>query len=513
MTPYLQMLNITKTFGKLVANDRINFNVNRGEIHALLGENGAGKSTLMNILYGLYQPVSGEIILNNKQVEINSPLDAINMGIGMVHQHFMLIPALTVLENVIVGLPSAKKPFLDLKKAEQKLQELAGKHNLKINPGVRVSQLPVGIQQQIEVLKALYRGAELLILDEPTGVLTPQETKELFHTLRSLAHDGKSIIFITHKLNEVMEISHRVTVLRQGKVIGTVNTSETSTEELARMMVGRDVLCTERSSKKHETGEEVVLKVDGVVAVNDRRITALKGISFTLKKGEIVGIAGVDGNGQSELAEVVTGLRPVQRGKVIVNGRDLTNSSPASYIEEKVGYIPEDRKQTGSIKGFTLAETAVMKNHPQAPYSRYMLLQNQEIHSYSEKLVDDYDIRTQSIHLTAHLLSGGNLQKLILARELSNDPRLLIAMHPTRGLDVGAIEFIHKQLLHASEKGTAILLISTELDEILLLADRILVLYEGEIMGSFAAGEYDVERIGLMMAGVKEPVSDYREGA
>jgi len=498
---YLEMVNITKTFGDLVANNDISFDVKAGEIHALLGENGAGKSTLMNILYGLYQPDEGDIFLNNEKVTIESPLDAIHLGIGMVHQHFMLIPALTALENVIIGLPSSREPFLDLVSAEKRLMELAERHDLQIMPRAKVSQLSMGAQQRIEILKSLYRGAELLILDEPTAVLTPQETTELFRTLRSLADDGKAVIFISHKLKEVMEISDRITVLRQGEVVGTVKTIETSSTELARLMVGREVMFS-LEKPEGSIGQEV-LRVEDVYALNNFNAMALNGISFSVRSGEIVGIAGVDGNGQSELAEVVTGLRKVVQGKVQVNDENMTDLSPRRFIEQNVAYIPEDRQEVGSIKGFSLAENAVLKNHDKPPFSNRRILQYPAIYKYTEELVEEYDIRTQSIHLSAHLLSGGNLQKLILARELSGNPELLVAMHPTRGLDVGAVEFIHSRLLKAKSQGAAILLISTELEEIMSLADRIIVLYEGEIMGSFPVDRYGLEDIGLMMAGAR----------
>lgn len=499
MKTILKMQGITKQFGVFKANDDIDLEVNEGEIHALLGENGAGKSTLMNILYGLYSPTSGEIFIKGKKVTIDSPLKAIDLGIGMIHQHFMLIPAFTVLENVILGSEPTKRAFLDLQEARSRIIELAKRHSLRVDPDAKVSNLSVGLQQQVEIIKALYRNADLLILDEPTGVLTPQENVELFETLRSLAKNGHSIIFISHKLDEVLEISDRVSVLRRGKKIATVNTKDVSKQELARLMVGREVVFN--VNKEPVVPGKELLQIKDLHVTGERLASTLKGISFSVREGEIVGVAGVDGNGQTELIEAIAGLRKVESGQIIVNGVDITNKSPKEILEQKVCLIPEDRKEVGSVNKFNLAENAILRNHCKKPFANKLFINFKEVNRHTDNLIKEYDIRAAGKEMQANLLSGGNLQKLILAREINMKPQVLLAMHPTRGLDVGAIEFIQKKLLEQRSKGIGILLVSTELDEIMNLSDRIIVMCNGIITGILEQKDADIELIGRLMAG------------
>jgi simple sugar transport system ATP-binding protein len=501
LTKVVEMKNIVKRFPGVLANDHINFEVEKGEIHALLGENGAGKTTLMNILYGLYKPDEGEIYVKGKKVEIKSPLDSIKLGIGMVHQHFMLVPPLTVTENIILGLKSSRGPLLDIPQAEKRISELSEKYGLKVDPKAKIWQLPVGHQQRVEILKALYRGADILILDEPTAVLTPLEVRELFKILKSMKEHGNSIIFITHKLDEVMAIADRVTVLRAGKVVSTVNKDQTNKVELAKMMVGREVLF--RLEKAPPKIGKAVLEVEGLKALNDKGLLALKGISFKVHKGEIFGIAGVAGNGQTELAQVITGLRKAISGRVIINGKDVTNKPPKEIIKQKTAYIPEDRMRLGLIRDFSVAENLILKIHDTPPIANGFFLNFSEIGAFSERLIKEFNIVTPSKDVAAAKLSGGNLQKLLLARELSLNPELIIAEQPTRGLDVGATEYIRKKLLEERDRGAAVLLISYELDEVLSLSDRIAVMYEGEIMGIVKPEEVTIEEIGMMMAGSK----------
>ncbi len=500
----LRMEGIVKIFPGVLANDHVNFSLEKGEVHALLGENGAGKTTLMNILYGLYKPEEGHIYLNDKEVKINSPLDAINLGIGMVHQHFTLVPPFTVVENVVLGLKSPREPFLDLKGAAEKIKEIAKRYNFKIDPWAKVWQLSVGEKQRVEIIKALYRGANILILDEPTAVLTPQEANELFEVLKDMKEEGKSVVFISHKLDEVMKISDRVTVLRDGKSIKTLNTKDTSPQELARIMVGRDVIFT-LSKSEFKPGKEVI-KVEGLKALNDKGLLALDGISFSIREGEILGIAGVSGNGQKELEEVIYGLRPLKEGKIYLNGEDITGKSPAYLIEKKVSYIPEDRMERGLILDFEIKENAVLETHKDPPFAKNGFLNYKEISNFTQELVRDYNIKVPAINAIVKVLSGGNLQKLILGREISRDPVFLIASQPTRGLDIGATEYIRERLLRERENRKAILLISEDLEEILSLSDRILVIYEGRIMGILDPEDArrNIEKLGLLMAGVKE---------
>jgi simple sugar transport system ATP-binding protein len=503
------MDRICKRFGQVQANDRVTFEAEAGEIHALLGENGAGKSTLMKILYGLYQPDSGDIHLHGEKVKIRSPQDSIRLGIGMVHQHFMLVPPFTVAQNVVLGLPSPRRPFLDTNRAAARVRELADQYGLKVDPDTYIWQLSVGAQQRVEILKALYRGAQLLVLDEPTAVLTPQETKEFFATLRAMAERGHTVVFITHKLEEVMEISDRCTVLRDGKVVGTVKTSETTEAELARMMVGREIVF--RIEKKPVQPGEVVLDVRELSVMGERGLMAVRGLSLQVRAGEILGVAGVDGNGQTELAEAILGLRRTVAGRIIIAGRDMTGASPGQVIEQKVTHIPEDRMSMGLVPDFSVQENLILDCCDDTPYSRHpvrngkggWLLDTGAILNHAQKIIADYNIKAPGPTATTRLLSGGNLQKVVLARAMCHAPRLLVAAQPTRGLDVGATEFIWKRLLAEREAGRAILLISADLDEVLQLSDRIAVLFEGEVTGLLPAQDIDMVELGLLMTGAK----------
>lgn len=497
---HLEMRNIVKTFPGVLAADHINFDVRAGEVHALLGENGAGKSTLMKILYGLYQQNEGEILLNGERIQIPSPMAAINHGIGMVHQHFMLVPTLTVAENVALGLKSSREPLLDLDVVSRRIEQLAQTYGLNVDPAAPVWQLAVGERQRVEIIKALYRGAALLILDEPTAVLTPQEVDELFVTLRRMVSDGHALIFISHKLHEVLAISHRVTVLRDGRNVGTVPTSEATRQSLARMMVGREVLL--QYERADAPAGEVRLQLDGLRAKSDRGTEALRGVSLALRSGEIVGLAGVSGNGQRELAEVIFGLRPLIAGTITLEGRDVTGQPPAKLNHVGMSYIPEERMVDGVIKDFSVAENLILQDHGEPPYSKASFLRPRAIAEVVGRLIRNFNIRTPTQQTLIRSLSGGNIQKLVLARELARSPRVLIAAQPTRGVDVGATEYIHQRLLEQRAKGTAMLLISEDLDEILALADRIAVIYEGEIVGMMDRSQADIEQLGLMMAGV-----------
>ena len=498
--PAVSMRGIVKRFPGVLANDHVDFEALPGEVHSLLGENGAGKSTLMNILSGLYVPDEGEIRIFGKPVVFRSPRDAIAHGIGMVHQHFMLVEMHTVAENMVLGL---NKPrfVLNLRQIEREVAQLSAQYGLHVDPRARIWQLSVGEQQRVEILKMLYRGARILILDEPTAVLTPQEVDDLFATLRRMTADGKTVIFISHKLEEVMAISDRITVLRAGKKVATVRKDETSPAELARMMVGREVLF--RVEKEEREPGEVVLEVSGLCANNDKGLPALKNVSFTIREGEILGVAGVAGNGQRELAEVLTGLRKATAGTVTVLQCDVTNCSPRKIIGEKVGHVPEDRLGMGLVPNLPVSDNVIMKSYKERPISAGPFLSGGAIRQFARNLVEQFQIATPSVQTPVRLLSGGNLQKTLLAREISISPRLMIAMHPTRGLDVGATEAVRRLLLDQRKEGAALLLISEDLDEILELADRILVLYEGEVQGIVPAKDADVGVIGLMMAGVK----------
>lgn len=495
----LCMENIVKKFPGVLANDRVCFDVNAGEIHALLGENGAGKSTLMRQLYGLYRPDSGKILINDIEQHFRYPQDAIQAGIGMIHQHFMLVPSLTVVENVALGLRSSRGPLLELDEVEKRLMDLSDLYHIKVDPKSFVWQLAVGEQQRVEILKALYRGAELLILDEPTAVLTPQEVDELFITLRQMTSDGHALIFISHKLPEVIEISNRITVLRDGRVVGTRNNENITKAELATMMVGRPVIL-QYEKKPAQIGVSR-LNVENLFVTGDRKKDALKNVSFEIRSGEILGLAGVSGNGQRELAEALAGLRPVRKGKIIINGKDVTKVAPDKRIQTGQSYIPEERMREGAIKEFSVAENFILEDHNHSPYCQGVFLNFKMIEETTQRIIEEYNVKTPSIKTPIKNLSGGNIQKLILARELSRKPNVLIAAQPTRGVDIGATEYIHQKLLEQREAGTATLLISEDLDEIRALSDRIMVFYEGEIMGILPSSEATLEKLGLMMAG------------
>ncbi len=495
----LEMRGITKEFPGIVANDHVSFELARGEVHALLGENGAGKSTLMNILYGLYKADAGEIVLRGKPVTFTSAKDAIEAGIGMVHQHFMLIPVMTVAENIVLGNePVREGLLLDEAGAEQRVRELSHQFGLAVDPSALVSQITVGQQQRVEILKALYRGADVLILDEPTAVLTPQEASELFGIIRSLQADGKSIIFISHKLNEVLEIADRITVLRRGKTIETVLREGATQESLAKAMVGREVLL--RVDKPPAQPGETLLEVEDLHVVDDRGIEKVSGVSFAVRAGEIVGIAGVDGNGQSELIDAITGLRRLQSGAVRVAGRECVHASPRQMLDAGVGHIPEDRQRRGLVLEFTIAENIALHDYAEPPDAKWGWLFPSRLVERARVLIKQFDVRGGGPLTRAGGLSGGNQQKVVAAREIARDPKVLIAAQPTRGLDVGAIEYLHRRLVEERDEGRAILLISLELDEILSLSDRILVLYEGRIAGEHE-GEVSEEQIGLEMLG------------
>lgn len=507
--PVLEMRGITKRFPGVLANDAIQLTLGTGEIHALLGENGAGKTTLMKILYGLYEADQGEIIVRGQRVTIREPNDALRLGIGMVHQHFMLIPPFTVAENLVLGAePVLKSGLMDRARARREVIEISEKYGLAIDPDARVSTISVGMQQRVEILKALHRGADILILDEPTAVLTPQEAHELFLVMRRLAQSGRSIIFISHKLKEVTEVSDRVTVIRRGRVIGTVATRDTNVRQLANMMVGRDVELTVQKSPRIP-GEDI-LNVRSVYAQNNRRLPALKGVSLKVRAGEILGIAGVEGNGQSELVQAITGMRRITSGSISVKGVDVTNLPPRRVFDASVSHIPEDRHRHGLILDFTVAENLVLQTYHKPPMSRGMVLSWDSIKSHARRLIQEFDIRTPDEDVPARSLSGGNQQKAIVAREISRGPDLIVAAQPTRGLDVGAIEFVHRRLVEARDAGKAVLLVSLELDEILALSDRIAVMYEGQIVGTMDAHEATEEQIGLMMAGVHAQASEER---
>ena len=492
------MQRITKRFGSFCANDCIDFCLKKGEIHALLGENGAGKTTLMNILYGIYTADEGSICVNGKPESIVSPRNAIACGIGMVHQHFMLVTNFTVAQNMVLG--QKDRFWLKIPEVEKKLEELSAKYGLKINPRAKVSELSVGEQERVEIMKALYREAQILILDEPTAVLTPQETKDLFAVLRSLSQSGISIIIITHKLEEVMEITDRVTVLRLGKKIATVNTAQTNKHELAKMMVGRDVLLNVERPNSHIG--ETVLELKDVFA-SDNRTKKLNGISLSVREGEIFGVAGVDGNGQRELARAIYGLLDIEEGEICFCGKRIDGSSVERVIRSGISYIPEDRILDGLLGEFAVEDNFIIQTLDE--YTRFGLFSNQKIRRNAQRLIEEYDVRTNGPTQAVKYLSGGNQQKLIFAREFERAPKLLIASQPTRGLDIGAIEYVWSRIMNAKSRGAAILLISTELEEILTLSDRIAVLYEGRIAGDVVAREdADIQRIGLLMAGAKK---------
>ena len=501
-TPLLELRGITKRFPGVVANDHVDFDLVKGEVHALLGENGAGKSTLMNILYGLYHPDEGEIRLNGRPLRIDSPHVAIDNGIGMVHQHFMLIPVMSVAENIVLGVEPRSGPFLDLDAAEERVRELSGRFGLAVRPEARIDSISVGMQQRVEILKALYRGAEILILDEPTAVLTPQEAEELFAIVRSLQAEGKSIIFISHKLNEVLQIADRITTLRFGKQVGTVPREGATQESLARMMVGREVVL--RVEKPPVQPGEILLAAEDLVVVDDRGLEACRGVSLEVRAGEIVGLAGVDGNGQSELIDALTGLRQPASGRIVVGGRDVTNATAREVLDNGMGHIPEDRQVRGLVLDFSLAENLALHDFRTPPESRFGWLFPRRLVERARRLLAEFDVRGGGPQTPAASLSGGNQQKVVVAREVSRDPRVLVAAQPTRGLDVGAIEFVHRRLVTERDEGRAIMLVSFELEEILSLSDRILVVYEGRIVGEYPPDVSEEELGFAMTGGVKD---------
>lgn len=498
----IEMRGIIKRFPGVLANDHVDFELLQGEIHALLGENGAGKSTLMNVLAGLYRQDGGTILVNGQAVTLSSPRDAIKHGIGMVHQHFMLVPSQTVTENILLGLEEPHF-LLRLNEYNPKIEQLGEHYGLKVDPKAKIWQLSVGEQQRVELLKMLYRGAQVLIMDEPTAVLAPQEIEGLFQTLRAMVAGGKSIIFISHKLQEVMAIADRVSVLRKGKLTAAgIKITDVTRQELAKMMVGRDVLF--KIEKKAQEPGRVVLEVDNVQAENDKGLPALRGVSFEVRAGEVVGLAGVAGNGQGELAQVITGLRPCKFGQILLDGENITNRPALVAIQHGVSYIPEDRTQVGTAPNLSVTDNVIMKKYRKPPISHGWTLDSTEAARFATNLKESYDIIVPTVKTPARLLSGGNLQRVILAREISGQPSFMVAVQPTRGLDVGAIEGVHRLLLAQREAGAGILLISEELEELLSLSDRILVLYEGHIMGEITGGADDqatVEAIGLMMTG------------
>ncbi|MCS6845284.1 MAG: ABC transporter ATP-binding protein [Caldilineales bacterium] len=518
MTPVLELRNITKRFPGVLANDHINLTLEEGEIHALLGENGAGKSTLMNILYGLYHPDEGEIYIRGQRTQINGPTDAIRQGIGMVHQHFMLVPVLTVTENVMLGNESVKGLVLDRKAVAARIREISQRHGLEVDPDVRVEDLSVGVRQRVEIIKVLYRNANILILDEPTAVLTPQEADDLFEILRSLRSQGVSIIFISHKLREVLALADRVTVIRRGRVVGETPTKDANQAMLAEMMVGRRVALTVQ--KPPAKPGEVVLAFKNLKVLDNLMHLAVNGASLEVRAGEIVGVAGVQGNGQTELVEALTGLRPVQDGTITIAGKDVTNASPRVITECGVAHIPEDRQEDGLVLPFPIHDNLVINTFYHPPFANGWVVNHEAIRQQAERLVQEFDVRTPSAAVPVATLSGGNQQKVIVAREMSRPIKLLIANQPTRGLDVGSIEYIHRRILEKRDQGVAVLLVSAELDEIMGLADRIAVMFKGKFTAVVDADEVSKEQVGLMMAGssleealahAPKPVSKERE--
>lgn len=503
MEHIIEMLHITKEFPGIIANDDITLQLNRGEIHALLGENGAGKSTLMSVLFGLYQPEKGEIKKNGEVVKIKDPNDANDLGIGMVHQHFKLVHNFTVLQNIILGVETTRHGLLKMDDARKRVMDLSHKYGLMVDPDAIIEDITVGMQQRVEILKMLYKDNDILIFDEPTAVLTPQEIEELMKIMRSLANEGKSILFITHKLNEIKAVADRCSVLRKGKYISTVNVNEVTKEELSEMMVGRKVNL--QIEKDEAISEETVLEVNNL-SVNSKSNNKklVDNVSFKVKKGEILCIAGIDGNGQSELIYALTGMGPIDSGSVILNGSDITHDSIRKRNSKGMAHIPEDRHKDGLVLDYTLGENLMLKRYYTKDYQSKGFIKFKKVENYTNKLINQYDIRSgQGSKTIARSMSGGNQQKAIIAREVDLDPNILIAVQPTRGLDVGAIEYIHKQLIEERDRGTAILLISLELDEVMNLSDRILVIYEGKIVADLNPKEVTVQELGLYMAGSK----------
>ena len=503
----IEMRKITKKFGDFVANDHINLEVKKGEIHALLGENGAGKSTLMNMLAGLLQPTSGEILVKGEVARLDSPSKSAKMGIGMVHQHVMLVEAFTVAENIILGNEVTKKGgILNLKKATEEIKELSERYGLAVDPSAKISDITVGAQQRVEILKTLYRGADIIIFDEPTAVLTPSEIAELLDIMRNLVKEGKSIILITHKLDEIRAVADRVTVIRHGKSIQTVPVADSTSEELAEMMVGRAV--SFKTEKIPANPKDVVLSVKDLVVNENRGVPAVKELSLDVRAGEIVGIAGIDGNGQSELVEAITGLRKVESGNVIIKGVDMTNERPRKITELGVGHVPEDRHRDGMVLDMTIAENIALQTYYKEPFSKHGFMNYNKLNEHARELMAEFDVRAASELVAGGALSGGNQQKAVIAREIDRNPDLLIVSQPTRGLDVGAIEYIRKRLVAERDKGKAVLVISFELDEILDVSDRIAVIHDGKIQGILDAAQTNKQELGILMAGGKVKKED-----
>ncbi|MDI3094280.1 ABC transporter ATP-binding protein [Priestia megaterium] len=495
----IEMLDIRKEFPGIVANDNITLQVKKGEIHALLGENGAGKSTLMNVLFGLYQPEKGQIRVNGQEVKITDPNVANDLGIGMVHQHFMLVQNFTVTENIILGNEPTRTGKINIKKAAQDIQELSNQYGLSVDPYAKIQDISVGMQQRVEILKTLYRGADILIFDEPTAALTPQEITELIQIMKKLIQEGKSIILITHKLKEIMSLCDRCTIIRKGVGVGTVNVQETNPDELAALMVGREVHF--KTEKKTATPKEAVLTIKELVVEDSRGVEAVSSLNLSVRAGEIVGIAGVDGNGQTELIEAITGLRKIKSGSITLKNQELSTLSTRKITESGIGHIPQDRHKHGLVLDYTIGENIGLQTYYQKPMSKSGILNYKEMYKKAKELIAEYDVRTPSEYTQARSLSGGNQQKAIIAREVDRSPELLIAAQPTRGLDVGAIEFIHKKLIEERDKGRAVLLVSLELDEVINLSDRIAVIYEGKIVDIVDPKETNEQELGLLMAG------------
>jgi len=503
----LEVRNITKRFPGVLANDRVNFDLRKGEIHALLGENGAGKTTLMNIIYGLYTPNEGEFFISNgeglQQVQIHSPNDAIQAGIGMVHQHFMLVPVFSVAENIILGQEITKGPSLDLRTARQKITQLSEEYGLEIDPDAIVEDIPVGVQQRVEIVKALYRNARILVLDEPTAVLTPQEVESLFRIMRQLTERGVSIVFITHKLKEVLAVADRITAMRRGQVVGTTTPAESDEHKLAAMMVGREVILT--VDKIPANPGEVVMEVKDLSIIDERKVEVVRQVNFQVRAGEILGIAGVQGNGQTELVESLSGLRERKSGQVLLDGKEIPELSPRLNVEAGQAHIPEDRHKHGLVLAYSIADNEVLCTYYQPPFARGLQRNQKAVMENAVKLIERFDVRTPSPNLPASNLSGGNQQKVIVARELSRPIKLLIANQPTRGLDVGSIEYIHRQIVDMRDQGIAVLLVSAELDEITSLSDRIAVMYHGQIVATVEPDKITRAELGLLMAGSSLP--------
>jgi general nucleoside transport system ATP-binding protein len=495
----IEMLDIRKEFPGIVANDNITLQVKKGEIHALLGENGAGKSTLMNVLFGLYQPEKGQIRVNGQEVKITDPNIANDLGIGMVHQHFMLVQNFTVTENIILGNEPTRTGKINIKKAAQDIQELSNQYGLSVDPYAKIQDISVGMQQRVEILKTLYRGADILIFDEPTAALTPQEITELIQIMKKLIQEGKSIILITHKLKEIMSVCDRCTIIRKGVGVGTVNVQETNPDELAALMVGREVHF--KTEKKTATPKEAVLTIKELVVEDSRGVEAVSSLNLSVRAGGIVGIAGVDGNGQTELIEAITGLRKIKSGSITLKNQELSTLSTRKITESGIGHIPQDRHKHGLVLDYTIGENIGLQTYYQKPMSKSGILNYKEMYKKAKELIAEYDVRTPSEYTQARSLSGGNQQKAIIAREVDRSPELLIAAQPTRGLDVGAIEFIHKKLIEERDKGRAVLLVSLELDEVINLSDRIAVIYEGKIVDIVDPKETNEQELGLLMAG------------